>query len=171
MQAGAGREEAVPCASKGARPRETGPLPRSPCGWRAPCAPVGARVDKGQVVYGAGRTNFQKLTFWRCLDGIGVDAYFSLVAATGDPLHSVLETAWRTQAARLAARIRAGLRKPVAVAELGYSSEEGTPQNAGPTCWTSPLTSPLQARLYAATFPTVYRQPCLPERPPGMRRR
>jgi hypothetical protein len=120
------------------------------------------RYYHGPITYGADYTHYQKVTFWKLLDVVGVDAYFSL-SSVNNPTTAQLKTAWNGLANHIEAwRVYAGLSsKPFVITELGYYSGNGTAQNPGDWTASAPVNLALQKRCYEATFQTIYQRPWL----------
>jgi hypothetical protein len=73
---------------------------------------------KGQLVYAANWDEYDLVTFWKDLDYIGVDAYFSLVAKA-TPSVSELELAWKPYFEQLR-NVYKKEKKPILFTEFGY---------------------------------------------------
>ncbi|MHB1612531.1 MAG: glycoside hydrolase family 113 [Sulfobacillus sp.] len=118
------------------------------------------RYYKGPVTYGADYVHYRQVTFWNQLNVVGLDAYFPLSNAP-HPSIAVLSASWRTLATQIARwRKNTGLnKKPFVVTELGYYSGQGAAAEPGTWTPSTPVDLALQARLYQATFQSLYREP------------
>jgi len=116
----------------------------------------------GPITYGADYPHYQKVTFWKLLDVVGVDAYFPLTTAK-DPTTSELAAAWDHLADKIQTwRMASGLvRKPFVITELGYFSGNGAAAKPGDWTPSATVNLGLQKRCYLATFQTIYRRPWL----------
>lgn len=131
--------------------------------WKKAITQVRA-IYKGPVTYGADWPNYKTVTFWKDLDYVGIDAYFSLAPNGVDhPSLASLESAWTNIADEIESwRQASGLgTKPFFVAELGYYSGVGVA--AEPAFWRPKAAVDLaaQADCYRATLNTIYRRPWL----------
>lgn len=126
--------------------------------WKNAIAQV-RKVYHGPITYGADFPTYQKVTFWKDLDYVGIDPYFSL-APQGDlhPSLASLEGAWNNLADQIEKwRQSAGLTaKPFLIVELGYYSGQGVA--AQPAFWRpgAPVDLAAQADCYRATLSTIY---------------
>jgi hypothetical protein len=114
----------------------------------------------GPITYGANFPHYQQVTFWKLVDGVGLDAYFPLSSAD-NPTVSQLGQSWSQIADQIEAwRQSAGLaNKPFVVTELGYPSENGAAENPGAWYPNQPANPQLQVKLYQATLATLWRRP------------
>lgn len=122
------------------------------------------RIYDGPVTYGADTANYKKVTFYKDLDYVGLDAYFPLApAGVNHPTEKSLERTWNTLADEIEAwRKSAGLAsKPVFINELGYYSGVGVA--AEPGFWNPQAAVDLRAQsdCYRATLNTIYKRPWL----------
>lgn len=120
------------------------------------------RVYHGPVTYGANYSDYQKVTFWKRPDDVGIDAYFPLTTASNpNPGLAALKAAWKRWATRIEDwRIRSGLTsKPFIITGLGYYSGTSTAYYPGAWVPKAPVDLALQKECYLATFQTVYLQP------------
>ena len=117
------------------------------------------RYYHGPVTYGADYTHYQKVTFWKHLDVVGIDAYFPLSSAP-KPTTSELQASWNHIANQLQSfRKSRGLsHKPLVITELGYYSGRGAAKTPGDWTPAAPVDLGLQRRLYEATFQTIYQR-------------
>ena len=123
---------------------------------------VARKYYHGPIVYGADYPNYQRVTFWRALDDVGIDAYFPLSQAA-NPSVAELAEGWRQTTAEVAAwRRSAGLAaKGFIITELGYPSENGAAAQPGAWFPKQPVNLALQQRLYEATLETIGKEPWL----------
>jgi hypothetical protein len=122
------------------------------------------RIYHGPITYGADWPNYQRVTFWRDLDYVGIDPYFALApAGQVRPSLVSLKARWNALADEMDAwRHTSGLDdRPFFIVELGYYSGRGVA--AEPAFWRpeAPPDLKAQADCYAATLATVYRRPWL----------
>lgn len=85
--------------------------------WRNLIAKTRA-IYKGKLVYAANWDEYELVTFWKDLDYIGIDAYFSLVPKA-TPSVSELEKAW-TPHIKAISNFQKQQNKPVLFTEFGY---------------------------------------------------
>ncbi len=116
----------------------------------------------GPITYGADYPHYQRVTFWKRLDVVGLDAYFPLSPAP-DPTVRVLKAQWNQLANEIQAwRVASGLNhKPFVITELGYFSGDGTAANPGDWTPQAKVNLTLQKRCYQATLQTIYQRPWL----------
>jgi hypothetical protein len=76
------------------------------------------KMYKGQLVYAANWDEYDLITFWKDLDYIGVDAYFSLVPKA-TPSVSELAEAWKPHFEQLKS-FQKKEKKPILFTEFGY---------------------------------------------------
>ncbi|MEU7133794.1 hypothetical protein [Streptomyces sp. NPDC046261] len=99
--------------------------------WGRTIAAVRERY-KGPLTYAANYDEYQKISFWKDLDVIGIDAYWPLAdKATADPAR--LRQAWQPITEELAAFSQRQHRK-ILFTEAGYVSQRGT--TTAPFSWT-----------------------------------
>lgn len=114
----------------------------------------------GPITYGADYPHYQKVTFWKQLDDVGIDAYFPLSSAP-NPTTAQLAAAWNREADQIQAwRQASGLaRKPFVVTELGYPSEDGAAAVPGSWFPHQPVNLGIQQQCYLATFHSLWQRP------------
>ncbi len=120
------------------------------------------RYYHGPVTYGADYVHYSEVTFWNQLNVVGLDAYFPL-STNPNPSTAILASSWFSLANQIESwRVSSGLsHKPFLVTELGYFSGHGVAAEPGTWLPSSPVDLALQARLYRATFESLYREPWL----------
>ena len=80
---------------------------------------------KGPLVYAANHDEYEQVSFWKNLDFIGIDAYFSLTNKN-EPTEEELILAWEKRASKIEEwREKKKLVKPVIFTEIGYTSSDG----------------------------------------------
>ncbi|NMP23141.1 glycoside hydrolase family 113 [Sulfobacillus harzensis] len=116
----------------------------------------------GPITYGADFPHYQKVTFWKDLDDVGIDAYFPLSTASNPRVSSMAAT-WNQLANQIQSwRETAGLsHKPFVITELGYPSEDGAAATPGTWFPHQPVNLAIQQRCYLATFESVWQRPWL----------
>ncbi len=114
----------------------------------------------GPITYGADFPHYQKVTFWKDLDDVGIDAYFPLSSAT-NPSVSAMAATWNSLADQIQSwRLSAGLsKKPFVVTELGYPSEDGAATTPGTWFPHQPVNLAIQQKCYLATFESLGKRP------------
>ncbi|MGC0422972.1 glycoside hydrolase family 113 [Embleya sp. AB8] len=99
--------------------------------WSKVIAAIRGRYQ-GPLTYAANYDEYQKISFWKDLDVIGIDAYWPLAQeATSDPAR--LRQAWQPIADELAAFSERQQRK-ILFTEAGYVSQHGS--TTAPYSWT-----------------------------------
>lgn len=123
---------------------------------------VARHYYRGPITYGADFTHYQKVTFWKQLDDVGVDAYFPLSQSAG-PTTGQLTSSWNRLANGIQAwRRSAGLtQKPFVITELGYPSEDGATVAPGSWYPNQPVNLTIQEKCYLATFQSIWQRPWL----------
>lgn len=94
--------------------------------WRARWYHLVGRVRRqfsGKLVYSANWDHYDKVSFWRRIDYLGVTGYFELTRKT-DASVAELTRAWRRARAKLLA-FAARHKKPLWITEVGYASVDG----------------------------------------------
>lgn len=81
------------------------------------------RRFKGKLVYSANWDHFDKVSFWRRVDYLGVTGYFEL-SRKNNASQAELTRAWR-KAKRSLMAFRRKHNKPLWVTEVGYPSQDG----------------------------------------------
>ena len=108
-------------------------------------------VFDGPLVYSANWDQFDEVSFWDALDGIGVNGYFRLAPDGVRPTEDALVDAWARPLADLAElRDKVGL--PLLITEVGYSSRSTAAAKPWCACAAEPIDQELQATLYRALF-------------------
>ena len=126
--------------------------------WTRAIADV-RRYYHGPVTYGANYTHYQRITFWKQLNMVGLDAYFPLSSAARPTTPQLVSALNRLARQIYTWRQRAGLtEKPFVITELGYFSGNGTAKKPGDWRAAAPVNLQLQKQCYQATFQTIYRR-------------
>lgn len=120
-------------------------------------------VYDGQLTYAANwHAEYTRVSFWRALDFVGVQAYFPITDAE-DPSLLTLRAGWAQPLAALQ-HIAAETHRPVLFTELGYRSVDYAA--AEPRTWPRrratrerPPDEDLQADLYRAFFDRIMPAP------------
>lgn len=109
----------------------------------------------GALTYAANWDEFQRITFFKSLDVIGIDAYFPL-SQSRTPTLEELESGWEKWIKEIS-RFQAQVEKPVILTEIGYRSIDSAAQE--PWSWTKAgnYNGYAQARCYEAAI-KVFRQ-------------
>jgi hypothetical protein len=81
------------------------------------------KIFSGKLIYSANFTEYKKVSFWKELDFVGIDAYFSLCSEGEVPEKSKIKARWESIIREI--RDFAG-EKEVVFTELGYLSRRGT---------------------------------------------
>lgn len=108
----------------------------------------------GTITYAADWSNYQNVSFWHCLDFVGIDAYFSLTHKNNPSLSELLD-GWKKWKPAIEA-IHNSTGKTVIFTEIGYRSIDGC--NRDPWNWQRKGIIDLQeqADCYEAAFMTFY---------------
>lgn len=123
-------------------------LERHESHWRALIAKV-RQTTSSKLFYSANWDHFDPIRFWDALDEVGVTAYFELARDEEPPTTRALESAWRGPVRGLAA-LKARVRKPLVVTEIGYPSIVTAARYPWDETRKAPIDLALQARLYDA---------------------
>jgi len=81
-------------------------------------------VYKGKLTYAANWDEYKRLTFWKDLDFIGVDAYFP-VSDSKTPSVDELEIGWKVHKEEII-KVQGIFQKPILFTEFGYRSVDFT---------------------------------------------
>lgn len=126
--------------------------------WQQLIAGVRERFS-GKLTYAANFDEFNQIQFWKQLDYVGVDAYWSLASAP-DPTVDSLVSAWTTKG-RVAALRQVALTqgKPVLLTEIGYRSTPGAAMH--PNWWdtTGAIDLSEQSNAYQAAYQALAAYP------------
>ena len=82
------------------------------------------KIYKGKLTYAANWDEFKRVTFWKDIDYIGIDAYFPL-SDKKSPSIAELELGWQPHKEEIS-RIQKQFKKPVLFTEFGYRSVDFT---------------------------------------------
>ena len=113
----------------------------------------------GKLTYASNWDNYERVTFWKQLDYIGIDAYFPLIEGLKHPSAQELEAGWRTIAKSLKA-FSEQEGKPIVFTEYGFRSIDYTASGH----WNIPESEikenqQAQADCYASLFRTLWQEP------------
>ncbi|MDY7395123.1 glycoside hydrolase [Aureibaculum sp. 2210JD6-5] len=81
-------------------------------------------VYKGKLTYAANWDEYKRITFWRDLDFIGIDAYFPL-SDVKTPSVNELEMGWKPHKEEIK-NVQSTFQKPILFTEFGYRSVDYT---------------------------------------------
>lgn len=112
----------------------------------------------GTLTYAAWPGEEHRITWWRAVDLIGVDAYYPLTDRL-DPSVAQLIAGWAPREEQLA-YLSSAFGRPVLLTEIGYVSQDGT--NRIPYSWkVGDLDLQEQADCYRAAFDALWNEPWL----------
>lgn len=134
-------------------------LERHEASWRQLIGKVRERFE-GKLYYSANWDHFDPIRFWDALDEVGVTAYFELTRGDERPTKQQLAAAWRHPRYQLAA-LRARLKKPVVITEVGYPSLVSAARYPWDETRKGAIDLELQALLYEAFCDAFGEQPFL----------
>lgn len=116
--------------------------------WRELILDVRERY-RGKLFYSANWDHFDPIQFWDALDEVGVTAYFELTRDLARPTDEHLANAWAGPRRDLA-MLRARVRKPLFITEIGYPSKITAARYPWDETREASLDLALQAQLYDA---------------------
>lgn len=107
------------------------------------------RIFEGELIYSANWDQYNDVTFWEALDGIGVNGYFRLAADDANPTTDEIVAAWEGPLKGLA-KLRGEVGLPLLISEVGYSSRVTAAAKPWCACTAETIDHELQSQLYSA---------------------